>query len=170
MSFYAYCKKCKHSDCCSVPFFAFVSNFEKEKIIKYLKSIKNAMKDEKLFEKFKVEGLNGEYFYKISKKNNGKCIFLRDNKSCLIQNVKPLDCILWPLTFDYMQKTKEIIIYIGNCFSITEMKRMKILNNWIQDQKKLLLSRIKEYSTSELIAYTSLYGAPNLRVLESILV
>lgn len=168
MSFYNYCKKCKHSDCCSVPFFAFVSNIEKEKILKYLKSIKSSIKDEVLFENFKVAGLNGEHFYKISKKNNGKCIFLRNNKSCLIQKIKPLDCILWPLTFDYMQKTKEIIIYIGNCFSINEMKRMKILNNWIQDQKSLLLSRIKEYTKSELIAYTSLYGAPNLRVLESI--
>jgi len=157
------------SDCCSKPFFAFVTKDEKERITQFIISNKLDLNIDDIFIEFTVSGSSkSEVFYKIYKKDDGHCIFLKNDKSCAIQSVKPLDCQFFPLTFDYMPDSDEIIIYLGECVAVEMMRESGRLNAWIDTEFQLIFEILKKYSKSELIAYSSLTGAPILNPLRRI--
>ena len=159
MDFFKFCQKCKNSVCCSKPFYAFVIEREYEKIIKFCKEKKISIDMDKVFLDFASNSSNGSKNYLISKKDTGQCIFLGPDKRCLIEEVKPLDCLFWPLTFDYSADANQIIIYLGDCLFVREIKKTKLLKNWIETQKTNILKGISNYSKADLIAYTTL---PNI--------
>lgn len=75
MSFLNMCQKCTHSDCCSEPFFAFVTKTEKDKITQYIRSHKIKLKIDEIFRLFSVQGLENETFHVIIKKKMTESVF-----------------------------------------------------------------------------------------------
>ena len=160
MDFINYCRKCENSVCCSKPFYAFATETERDNIRAYLKANNFVENNDEIYQK-RVH--NGITYYVINKKNDGKCLFLKEDKSCLIQPVKPLDCQLWPITFDYKPKTNELIIYLGNCVAVKEMKKLKVLEQWVNEYKAILLNNVIKYKKDDLIAYSSLPSIAKLK-------
>ncbi len=78
----------------------------------------------------------------------------------MIQEVKSLDCQLWPISFSYQPESDKFIIYIGDCVAIDDMKKNNQLDSWLTKQKEMLYSRIKAFTPSELVAYSYLTGKP----------
>lgn len=165
MDFFKFCQKCNNSVCCSKPFFAFVTEEEHEKIIKYCEDKKISINPNKIFTNFTSDSSNGSKNYLISKQDTGQCIFLGSDKRCLIEEVKPLDCLFWPLTFDYSSETNQITIYLGDCLFTREIKKANLLNDWIETQKKNILNGISHFSKADLIAYTTLPNIFNCKIL-----
>ncbi|MFX1294297.1 MAG: YkgJ family cysteine cluster protein [Promethearchaeota archaeon] len=158
MEYIKICKRCKQSICCSIPFFAFVNAKEYIKIKEFLDKKKIQVNWSKIFKK-EIE----PPCYLIVKNKNGECIFLQKNKTCKIHEVKPLDCQLWPLTFEFVSETKIVNLYLGNCLIIKELDNLNKLINWIASQKEFLIRNIISFNEIELIAYSSLPDIPKLK-------
>ena len=127
------------------------------------------MKSKDIFqERQSTEIVSGLTYYVIQKKKNGECIFLQKDKSCLIQPIKPLDCIFWPLTFEFDPTTNEIDILLGDCFFIREIKKLGLLEEWLAKEKENLLQKIRNFSKNDLISFNSLDNIPKFKLLFSI--
>ncbi|NHI91337.1 MAG: hypothetical protein EAX96_02465 [Candidatus Lokiarchaeota archaeon] len=148
--YFKICKECDDEECCKEPYYAFLSKIEILKIKEYLL----ANKFEKKFQNFISKGnftYNDEKTEVFSiKKDKGKCIFLKDNRFCMIQNVKPLDCRQWPLTFDYLEKEDKLIIYRGVC-PLSDV----LDENWIKSMIEIIKKEVKNWPLQDLAAYTS---------------
>ncbi|NHI93906.1 MAG: hypothetical protein EAX96_15565 [Candidatus Lokiarchaeota archaeon] len=145
-----------------------MSKKERKNILNYLKIEENSTQDLELFIKHKLENIDNEEFYTITKQANDQCIFLSEKGECYIQDVKPIDCLLWPLTFDYEEGVKKLILYVGNCELVKYLKKIDILEEYIQDTKKILLDNLSSFNESELIAYSKLLHAPELTMIEKV--
>jgi Fe-S-cluster containining protein len=155
IDFYKFCKDCKGTMCCTKPFFAFATEPEREKIVEYLQSQNLTIKD--IFDKRQSSKfITGLPYFLINKKKNGECIFLKGDKSCLIQPVKPLDCLFWPLTFEFNPHTNELDILLGDCFFTKQIKKLGILEEWVAKEKENLIKQLPNFSRNELIAYNSM--------------
>ncbi len=165
MNFLKICQRCKNSDCCTIPFYAFATENERNRILEYLKAKEIHIKEKNIFQIHTNNESNGLKTYLISKKKTGKCIFLKKDKSCLIQEVKPIDCLNWPLTYDYIQDSNELIIYLFNCLFSKTLKKLNKLNKWVELQKTELIKNLTNYSIDELVAYSSLPAISNYKVL-----
>ena len=163
--FLNYCKKCNQG-CCRTPYKAFTSKIEREKIIKLIKKKDLNLKFENIFEKNVLNEIRNEFFYTIRKKMDGDCVFLSNSGICLINEVKPLDCRLWPFSFDYISSSKEFIFYIGNCNAVKEMKKQGLLEYYIEDSKKLMKKLIEIFNDNELIAFSKIMSVPSLKELK----
>ena len=75
---------------------------------------------------------NDPYVYEMKKANEGKCVFLKDNK-CSIYQLRPLICICYPFelkfnkdtghhNFDFTLECPEI--YQGRSLSKTDFKKL----------------------------------------------
>ncbi len=154
--------------CCTKPFFAFATERERTKILAYLKANKLPVKEKDMFQVFKSDTATGVKTYLISKKRDGTCLFLGKDKACTIQEVKPLDCLNWPLTFDFLPATNELIIHLGDCLFVSEMKKANLLDKWVADEKETLLKNLNQYSKFELIAYSSMPSVPTISIVDRI--
>ena len=168
MDFFKFCQRCEDSTCCTKPFYAFVTQTERDKIIEYIK-LKNINLDEKdVFQIYTFDKLTKIATYLISKKSNGKCLFLKEDLTCQIQDVKPQDCLNWPLTFDYKSKSNKIIIYLGQCLFVKELEKLKQLKTWLDDSLKIMIQNLSKYNKIELMAYTTLPSVSKFKVLAKI--
>jgi Fe-S-cluster containining protein len=160
IDFYKFCKDCKGTMCCTKPFFAFSTDSERNKILEYLQTQNLTINDAEIFVKRQSSKfVTGIPYYLINKKENGECIFLKEDKSCLIQPVKPLDCLFWPLTFEFNPNTDELDILLGDCFFTKQIKKARILKEWVAKEQENLIKQIPNFSRDDLIAYNSL---PNI--------
>ena len=169
IDFYKFCKACKGTVCCTKPFFAFVTEPEREKILEYLRSKKIPMKKKDIFqERQSTEIISGITYYLIPKKKNGECIFLQKDKLCIIQPVKPLDCLFWPLTLEFDPKANEIDILLGDCHFIREIEKLGILEEWVAKETEKVIQQLPNFSKNDLIAFNSMDDVPYLKLVCSI--
>lgn len=148
--YFKVCNVCTDEECCKEPYYAFMSKGEVQKIKDYLKK-ENF--DKKYFEFITEENFqykNKNYKVLSIKKINGPCIFLENNRFCMIQDVKPLDCREWPLTFDYDEYHNELTIYKGFC-PLSEV----LDDYWIKDMIKKIKKELKKWPLEDLAAYSS---------------
>ncbi len=155
------CIKCNELYCCVEPFQAFVFEFEKKRIMNYLKENKYHLKENSIFNEHLTE--NNEQFYTIQKQVNGRCLFLQKNGNCFIHDVKPFDCKLYPFTFDYEGDLKGFILYIGNCKAVQNMKENDKLQDFIESNKEILFHNAQFCKEHELMAYTESLHVKNLK-------
>ena len=152
------CEKCDDDECCKEPYYAFVSKGEIQRIKDYIKKEKFPEKfnDFLTKETFRYKNKDVEVF--AIKKINGPCIFLKDNRFCLIQKVKSLDCRQWPLTFDYLENEDKLIIFKGVCPLSDVLK-----DGWVEFMVETIKSELKTWPLEDLAAYSSYDRDDSLR-------
>lgn len=112
------------------------------------------------------EGVN---FDLIKKNIEGKCIFLDENLACTIQDVKPFDCTLWPLTIDFNPDDESVDVYLGaDCLAGQELEKSNQLGEWIDGQRERLAAFVNDLTTSELHSYCSMADIPDPKYLFTI--
>ncbi len=163
MESFDYFKVCK--DCtifCCQQFYAFLAEHEIEQIQSKLNIITPELKDIKkeFFESKKIDGEKESMNARILKKIDGKCIFLKDDKICLIHDVKPFDCKIWPLTFDYFPEKNKLVIYLGSCPLTNELP-----NSWIESTIQQIKKELKKWNKKELTSYSLLCDIENYKTL-----
>ncbi|MHA1798533.1 MAG: YkgJ family cysteine cluster protein [Candidatus Helarchaeota archaeon] len=148
--YYAVCKKCKDEGCCKEPYYAFSSKIEIEKIKTYMSKMKFPKEFKNFITKEKFIHHDKETEVFSIKKINGSCIFLTDNRFCMIQDVKPLDCRQWPLTFDYIENEDKLVIFEGDCPLTNVLKK-----SWINSTIETIKNELKSWPLEDLAAYSS---------------
>ena len=83
--------------------------------------------------------------------HKGKCPFLNTETGCTLnENMKPFDCILFPLAFTYKNET--INFYLDKkCPYINEISK-----DWIDETKKWALEQLQDWSEEEKITYSNI--------------
>ncbi|MHA1297910.1 MAG: YkgJ family cysteine cluster protein [Candidatus Helarchaeota archaeon] len=164
-NFFKICENCEDEECCKEPYYAFFAENEKRRIIDKIKELKIKLLDnpEDFFEIEEIKYNKNILTFHTIKKINGKCIFLERNRICLIHDVKPFDCKIWPLTWDYFPKDNKLVIYLGEC-PLTKKMPKSWIDSTIEEIKKELKNRTKE----ELIAYSLLERDETLRIIKEI--
>ena len=165
--FLKYCKLCQAS-CCKVPYKAYVSKIERNEIIEYLNQHELNFKDENIFEIHKFPEFVDEIFYTIHKKKDGNCIFLSEDEKCVINEVKPLDCKIFPFSFDYFLDTNNFVFYIGNCNAVKEMEYTGLLKEYIKESQKIMKKFIRKFKNTELSAFSRIMSVPELKEISEI--
>lgn len=163
MDYFAICKTCLNVKCCSLPFFAFASDYEHDQIVEYLQSHNNFFDETQIFRKILLESPFGSGGYLILKKTNGQCIFLQEDYSCLIHECKPVDCQMWPLTFEYDPIFDELILYVGDCPITQYLIKENLLDGWLQVQERILFQNLYKFKQVDLNAYNTLINIPELK-------
>ncbi len=163
--FFKTCNKCQDEECCKEPYYAFVAANEIERIRKKkdtlnLKILENC---DDFFDFVEIEYENDLLKFRIIKKINKKCVFLKGKRSCLIHDVKPFDCKIWPLTYDYFPKENELVVYLGECPLTT-----KVTKSWIESTIKEIQKELKKRTLEELIAYSLLDRDDTLKIIKKI--
>ena len=148
--YYSICEKCDDEECCKEPYYAFVSKGEIKKIKDYIKKKKFPSEFSDFLDVEKFTFKNKEYEVFAIKKIEGPCIFLKNNRFCMIQSVKSLDCRQWPLTFDYIEEEDKLIIYKGVC-PLSEV----LQEDWIEFMVETIKSELKTWPLEDLAAYSS---------------
>ena len=165
IDFYKFCKDCKGTMCCTKPFFAFPTESERKKILEYLQAQNLSMNEAEIFVKRQSSKfITGIPYFVINKKKNGECIFLKEDKSCLIQPVKPLDCFFWPLTFEFNPNTMRWISYWAIVSSRNKSRNPGMFKDWVAKEKENMIKQIPNFSRNELIAYNSLTNIPTFEI------
>jgi len=166
MESFDYFKVCK--DCntfCCQKFNAFLAKNEIQRIRNKLKELDLKFKDNKAnFFEFKSKNFKNQTIkIRFLKKINGKCLFLKNNKICLIHEVKPFDCKLWPLTFDYFVEENTLIIYLGMCPLTNELP-----NSWIESTIQKIEEELKKWDKNELLSYSLMSDLENYKIIKKI--
>ena len=163
--YFSVCKTC-NIFCCKI-FHAFVATNEIERIIKKIKELDLDFLKEKcdFFDfkeiKYKDQFLPSRLLKKLKDKN---CIFLNDEKKCLIHEVKPLDCRIWPITFDYKPEENKLIIYLGSC-PLTSF----LPESWIESTSNQMISELQKFEKDQLISYSiSLSSIDDIKIIKEI--
>lgn len=124
----AYC--CKISRTIGSPI---LSEDEKKNITKFYEE-----KYKRRLNCFKRIEVGNEYYY-IIKEKNGDCYFL-DNNNCKIQEVKPLDCLAYPIKAIYENNNISLVID-------TECPAANFLSSdFIKQAKRIAIKSIKRFS------------------------
>ena len=129
VSLHEFCKGCKSKCCKHVGGIGSPILDKKERDL-----CENRLKDSTK----KVITPNGKIYYLI-KEINQNCIFLKDNGDCKIQDVKPLDCLCYPIKAIY-SKDKIIFVVDANCPA-----QKKLDKNFIKKAKEIALISIKRF-------------------------
>ncbi|MFX1453402.1 MAG: YkgJ family cysteine cluster protein [Promethearchaeota archaeon] len=163
--FFKICEKCKDEECCREPYYAFIAENEIKRISNKIKELNLEIGDKSEdFIDIEVVYYNNEpLHFKVIKKINEKCVFLKNRRFCLINEVKPFDCKIWPLTYDYFPKENKLVIYLGDC-PLTKKIPKSWINSTIEEIKKELKKRTKE----ELISYSILERDDTLKIIKEI--
>src|SRR3989338_5467745 len=127
------CKKCseKGETCCNFKLFLFkdeIKNLKKYKPdLKYLKT------------------KSGFSLIRDKKNSQFRCQFLTDKGCSLSEELKPLDCVLFPMVI--IHKNSEIIFYINKDCPYAK----SIPKEWIEKTKRYALEKFKTWSEEEKI-------------------
>ena len=149
-NYFLTCEKCDDDECCKEPYYAFASKIEIQRIKDYIKKEKFPKKFTNFLNREKFIYKNKENEVLAIRKIDGSCIFLKDNRFCMIQKVKPLDCRQWPLTFDYIEKEDKLIIYKGVCPLSDILKEQ-----WIESMVNIIETELQSWPLEDLAAYSS---------------
>ena len=163
--FFKICKECKDEECCSEPYYAFIAKNEIEQIQNKIKELNlKFLKNSNDFIDFEtVNYKNQPLSFRTIRKQNNNCIFLKDRKICLIHEVKPFDCKIWPLTYDYLPEENKLVIYLGVC-PLTD----KVPKSWIESTIEQMKKELKKRDIEELISYSLLDRDENLKIIKEI--
>ncbi|MHA1381881.1 MAG: YkgJ family cysteine cluster protein [Candidatus Helarchaeota archaeon] len=163
--FFKICENCQDEECCKEPYYAFVAGNEIKRISEKLKGIKDInlenFSDFFIFETISYK--NKTLRFRTIKKIEGSCIFLKNNRICLIHDVKPFDCKIWPITWDYFPEKNKLVIYLGDC----PLSR-KVPDSWINSTIEEIEKVLKKRTDEELIAYSILDRDETLKIIKEI--
>jgi len=148
--YFKVCNECTDEYCCKEPYYAFMSKGEVQRIKDYLKKENFPKKFSEFIAEEDFEYKNEDYKVLAIRKINGPCIFLKDKRYCMIQDVKPLDCREWPLTFDYDEKKDELTIYKGEC-PLSDV----LDEEWVNDMVERIRRETAQWPIEDLAAYSS---------------
>ncbi|MFX0101906.1 MAG: YkgJ family cysteine cluster protein [Candidatus Hodarchaeota archaeon] len=169
IDFLQFCIKCKDSNCCSQPYYGFSRENEKKRILNHFKDKVSNINEKSIFKICRSKFEKGVCYAVIKKDKMGKCIFLDENLACTIQDIKPFDCTLWPLTIDYDTTTDSVDVYLGaECLAGQELEKKNQLGEWIESQKERLTNFVNDLSLRELFCYSSMDDIPNPKYLFTI--
>ena len=128
-NFRPYCKKCKGL-CCKVPYVAFLTPRDIERISKKTLCLNFYLK------------WGSFYFMRIK---NNKCIFYDEiNQSCSIYDVRPLDCRSYPLLCRYNDNRKLTWRIDFNCPVANFLPSSRIIQ-----MKKVVLTELQSLKETE---------------------
>ena len=162
--FFKVCGTCQDEECCKEPYYAFVASNEIKRIKKRIKKLKlKVIEAEDFYEFEEIPHKNRKFKFRTIKKIAGECIFLENNRNCLIHDVKPFDCKIWPLTWDYLYEENKLVIYMGLC-PLTD----KMPNSWIESTIEKIQIELKTRTKEELIAYSLLDRDDTLEIIREI--
>lgn len=159
------CKDCVNKDCCVDPFPAFLAKDEIKPIQNKLKKLKLKILKNKndFFEIKTVNYDNQQITSKIIKKINEKCFFLKDDETCMVHEVNPFDCKLWPVTYDYFADENKLVIYLGDCLLAESVPQ-----SWIDSTVEQIIKKCKKKDKKELIAYSLLPDVKNYKIIKEV--
>jgi Fe-S-cluster containining protein len=80
-----------------------------------------------------------KYWILKERKENSNCRFLTKDNKCLIQNIKPLDCLCYPIKAVY-NKNKIIFINDKDCLAHNKLNK-----EFIKEAKKIAIKSIKRF-------------------------
>jgi len=118
---------CKHSDSIGTPI---LNKKERDKIINF--DSRGKIK--------KVEVENGEEYYVILGDKEGNCSYLNEEGRCRIQEVKPLDCAIYPIKAIYERDFYKFVID-SDCPATPHLTK-----EFIEEAKRLSITSIKRFS------------------------
>lgn len=165
IDFFKICKSCTDEECCSEPYYIFIAKNEIERIRNKIQELdfKLLQNPDNFFDLEVVYYKNKPFTFRSIKKINNKCAFLKNKRICLIHEVKPFDCRIWPLTYDFLLEENKLIIFLGMC-PLTD----QIPNSWIESTIEQMKKELKKRDMKELIAYSVLGKDENLRIIREI--
>ncbi|MFX0063090.1 MAG: YkgJ family cysteine cluster protein [Candidatus Hermodarchaeota archaeon] len=111
-----------------------------------IKRIKTHFAQENFF--YKVRRGNNDYF--TMKKMGEKCFFLNKRNYCLINDVKPLDCSLFPIVLEVISIEKSDQWLLNWRYHSCLLSQDKNLDELLQQARRA----IKEKEISELLEYS----------------
>lgn len=132
------CKKCVEKDDCCCNYKLFLAKNEIDALKKFKSEIK--------YKKY----MSGYTLIRNKSKGKFRCQLLTENGCSIPENLKPLDCILFPLNINY--KNREIEFYLSKYCMFYE----KIPENWIKKTKALALERFNTWNEQEKIDYSQI--------------
>ncbi len=161
--YFSICKTC-NLFCCQI-FNAFIATNEVERINeKIRKSNLDFLKNKENFFDFKLIDYDSQQLpSRLLKKNkDNKCIFLNNDKKCIIHEVKPLDCRIWPITFDYKPEENKLIIYLGSCPLSSILPE-----SWVEATINQMVNELRQFDIDQLISYSiSLSPIKDLKIIK----
>ena len=167
LDFFSICSKCTDEECCMDPYYAFCGRHEIEKIQNFIN--KNGLDFQRSdwldTSEIFIDGMDIKYYF--IKKIDGACIFLQGKRFCRIQPVKPLDCRCWPLTWDYEEYTKSLIIYVGECPIVDATKdEPKALDGL----ESMILKEVGYFTSKERKAFSSFEKNETLKKISEVVI
>ena len=164
-NFFKTCKECQDEECCREPYYAFIAANEINRIKEMDKSLDLEILESpnEFFEFVEIEHENDILKFRTIKKINTKCVFLKGRRLCLIHEIKPFDCKIWPLTYDYLPKENKLVVYLGDCPLSKEVPQ-----SWIESTIEEIKKELKTRTLEELIAYSLLDRDETLKIIKEI--
>jgi Fe-S-cluster containining protein len=160
------CKTCMDEQCCADPYFTFCARNEILQIDKFLKEFPNNFQNYLTI--IPIIYNNKKYNYYGIKKINGICIFLKERRTCLIHEVKPLHCRAWPLIWAYKEEENKIDIFLDTDPSCRLSKILSKDTQWIEKTKQMIVSEVAKMPKVDLIAFSALDADDTLQLIDTI--
>ncbi|MBN2127694.1 MAG: YkgJ family cysteine cluster protein [Candidatus Diapherotrites archaeon] len=110
----------------------------------------DAILSNKEIKAIKAKGYRNFARNNVLKKVKGKCVF-SDKGKCLIQEIKPLSCKIYPVIFDYFPTLKKdkFIFYMD----LSCPQALNIPKEWIEEQKTMALKELRKWNKKEIEIY-----------------
>ena len=165
-NYFLICKICIDEECCAEPYFTFCARNEIDKIKEKIKDFPEIFHD---FLEVDTIMYNGEVYewYGI-KKVNGRCIFLKNRRICMIQDVKPLHCRCYPLVWEYDLTHNKLLICLDthpDCALVPLISKDK---QWLIRMKEIIVNEVQQMPMIDRIAYSSLDCDDTLQLIDTI--
>ncbi|NVM28480.1 MAG: YkgJ family cysteine cluster protein [Candidatus Helarchaeota archaeon] len=165
-NYFSVCESCTDEECCADPYFTFCARNEIEKIREKIKNFPDRFRDFLDADTVKFHGKDHEYYG--FKKVNGRCIFLKGKRRCLIQDVKPLHCRAYPLVWGYEEEGNKLFIYFDEDSKCPLTDILYKNKAWIQTMKKIIVTEVQQMPKVDLVAFASLESDDTLRMIDVI--
>lgn len=131
LSLLGYCIPCK-AKCCMEGKLIGSPILSKDEVLKIKKIYKGSIEEV-------VTPLKKKYYIIKEKKGTNICYFLIDEYKCKIQNLKPLDCLCYPIKAVYDKESIKFVIDT-NCPASKHLNK-----RFIEDAKIIALRSIKRF-------------------------
>ncbi|NVM56437.1 MAG: YkgJ family cysteine cluster protein [Candidatus Helarchaeota archaeon] len=162
--YYFICENCTDEFCCADPYFTFCARNEIDKIKERVKDFPQKFHDFLDIDTTTFQGR--EYEYYGFRKINGRCIFLKGRRLCLIHDVKPLHCRTYPLVWSYEEEGNKLFLYIDEDLNCLLTKILSKNEDWIKTMKKVIITEVQQMAKVDLVAFASLESDDTLRMID----
>ncbi len=162
-NYFLVCKSCTDEECCADPCFIFCASNEIQKIEQKIKEFSKEFQEFLSVDTIRYK--NKTHLWYGLKKINGKCIFLK-GRTCLIHEVKPLQCRAYPLIWGWEEEGNKLIIYAdenSGCLLAPILLKDK---NWVETMKKVIFEEVQEMSIADRFAFQSLESTGSPRMID----